>query len=83
MQKKFKLRVGSRGEIYTTEEIRRAVGIEPRTVVVAEVGEGQLTLKPEERIEHLLEKPRFQVLPICPKQMSKLRGGLAKDLGER
>jgi len=58
-------------------------GHKPRTVVVAEVGEGQLTLKPEERIEHLLEKPRFKVLPISPKQMSRLRRELAKDLGER
>ena len=83
MQKRVELTVGAKGEIYTTEEVRRAVGIEPRTVVVVEVGERQLILRPKETGEHLLEKPRFQVPPISPKQLSKLRRKLAKDLGER
>ena len=79
----MELKVGAKGEIYTTEEVRRAVGIEPPTVVVVEVGERQLILRPKESGEHLLEKPRFQVPPISPKQLSKLRRKLAKDLGER
>jgi len=83
MQKRLELTVGAKGEIYTTEELRRAVGIEPRTVVVAEVGEKQLILRPKESAEHLLEKPRFDVPPISPKQLSKLRRKLATDLGER
>ena len=83
MQKKVELTVGAKGEIYTTEEVRRAVGIEPPSVVVAEVGERQLILRPKESGEHLLEKPRFEVPPISPKQLSKLRRKLAKDLGER
>jgi len=83
VQKRVELAVGAKGEIYTTEEVRRAVGIEPPSVVVAEVGEGQLILRPKESGEHLLEKPRFEVPPISPKQLSKLRRKLAKDLGER
>jgi len=83
VQKRIELKVGAKGEIYTTGEIRRAVGIEPRTVIVAEVGEKQLILRPKESAEHLLEKPRFEVPPIGPKQLSKLRRKLAKDLGER
>jgi len=83
MQKRIELRVGAKGEIYTTDSVRRAVGIAPRTVVVAEVGDGQLVLKPKESAEDLLEKPRFKVLPVSPKQMSTLRGRLAKGLGER
>ena len=83
MQKRLELTVGAKGEIYTTEEVRRAVGIRPRTVVVAEVGEKQLILRPKERAEHLLEKPRFEVRPISPKQLTVLRKELAKDLGER
>lgn len=83
MQKKVELTVGAKGEIYTTEEVRRAVGIEPPSVVVAEVGEGQMILRPKESGEHLLEKPRFEVPPIRSKQLSKLRRKLAKDLGER
>jgi len=59
------------------------VGIQPRTVVVAEVGEKQLILRPKERAEHLLEKPRFEVPPIGPKQSTVLRKELAKDLGRR
>lgn len=83
MQKKVELTVGAKGEIYTTEEVRRAVGIEPPSVVVAEVGERQMILRPKESGEHLLEKPRFEVPPIRSKQLSKLRRKLAKDLGER
>jgi bifunctional DNA-binding transcriptional regulator/antitoxin component of YhaV-PrlF toxin-antitoxin module len=83
VQKRVELTVGAKGEIYTTEEVRRAVGIEPPSVVVAEVGERQLILKPKESGEHLLERPRFEVPPISPKQLSKLRRKLAKDLGER
>jgi len=83
MQKRLELTVGARGEIYTTEEVRRAVGIVPRAVVVAEVSEGQLVLKPKESAEHLLEKPRFKVMVISPKQLSTLRRRLAKDLEER
>lgn len=83
MQKRVELTVGAKGEIYTTEEVRRAVGIEPPTVVVVEVGERQLILRPKESGEHLLEKPRFEVPPISAKQLSTLRRKLAKDLGER
>jgi bifunctional DNA-binding transcriptional regulator/antitoxin component of YhaV-PrlF toxin-antitoxin module len=83
VQKRVELTVGAKGEIYTTEEVRRAVGIEPPSVVVAEVGERQLILRPKESGEHLLERPRFEVPPISPKQLSKLRRKLAKDLGER
>jgi bifunctional DNA-binding transcriptional regulator/antitoxin component of YhaV-PrlF toxin-antitoxin module len=83
VQKKLELTVGTKGEIYTSEEIRRAVGIEPRSVVVAEVGERQLILRPKESAEHLLEKPRFKVPPVSPKQLSKLRRKLAVDLGAR
>ena len=83
MQKKLELKVGTKGEIYTSEEIRREVGIEPRSVVIAEVGERQLILRPKESAEYLLEKPRFKVPPVSPKQLSKLRRKLAVDLGAR
>ena len=83
MQKKIELRVGAKGEIYTTNEVRRVVGIEAGAVVLAEVGEKQLILKPKERAEHLLEKPRFDAPPIGPKQDSESRRKLAMALGER
>jgi len=83
MEKRLELTVGAKGEIYTTKEVRRVVGIEPRTVVLAEVGERQLILRPKETARHLLEKPRFDVPPISPRRLSKLRRKLAKELGER
>ena len=79
----MKLKVGGRGEIYTTDEVRRAVGIEPRGIVVAEVQEKRLILRPEMRAEQLLEEPRFSVLPVSGKQMSKLRRKLTSELAER
>jgi hypothetical protein len=67
-QGKIELTVGAKGEIYTTNQVRRVSGTEPGTVVLAEVGERQLILRLEERAEHLLEKPRFDAPPIGPKQ---------------
>jgi bifunctional DNA-binding transcriptional regulator/antitoxin component of YhaV-PrlF toxin-antitoxin module len=79
----IELRVGGRGEIYTTGKVRRAVGIEPRSVVLAEVAEKQLILRPKEHAEQLLDKPCFSVPPVSAKQLSKLRRKLAIELGER
>jgi len=83
MQKKVELRVGGKGEIYTTDEVRRAVGIEPHTVVLAEVGGKQLVLRPKEKAEQLLEKARFDVRPIGPKELSRVRRKMAGELGQR
>jgi bifunctional DNA-binding transcriptional regulator/antitoxin component of YhaV-PrlF toxin-antitoxin module len=79
----FQLKVGTNGEIYTTDKVRRAVGIEPRSVVLAEVGEKQLILRPKQRAKELLDKPRFSVPPVSGKQMSKLRRKLATQLAQR
>jgi bifunctional DNA-binding transcriptional regulator/antitoxin component of YhaV-PrlF toxin-antitoxin module len=83
LQKNTELTVGAKGEIYTTNEVRRVVGIEPGTMILAEVDEKQLILRPKERAVHLLEKPRFEAPPVTPKQLSKLRKKLATTLGER
>ena len=78
-----RLVVGRKGEIYTTDDIRKAVGIEPGGEVLAEVGEGQLILRPREKATHLLEKPRFNLPPVREKELSKLRRKLARDLEGR
>lgn len=83
LQKRVELTVGSKGEIYTTNDVRRAAGIRPGTLVVAEVSEGQVTLRPKVRGEDLLEKPRIDAPPITPKQISKLRKELAAGLARR
>ncbi len=83
MRRRLELTVGAKGEIYTTGEVRRELGIEPATVLVAEVGEGQLILRPKETGERLLAKPRYDVSPVTPRQLSNLRKRLAKQLGER
>ena len=83
MQRRVKLAVGSRGEIYTTKEIRRAVGIEPRRNVLAEVVEGRLVLKPEETATTLLEREELKVPPISPARLSKFRRRLSKRLEGR
>ena len=79
----MELKVGTKGEIYTTYEVRRAVGIEPRGVVIAQVEEKQLILRPKMRGEQLLDKPRLSVPPATGKQMSKLRRKLVTELAER
>jgi bifunctional DNA-binding transcriptional regulator/antitoxin component of YhaV-PrlF toxin-antitoxin module len=79
----MELKVGTKGEIYTTDKVRRAVGIEPRSVLLAEVSGKKLILRPKERAEQLLDKPTLPVPPVSGKRLSKLRRELATDLAER
>lgn len=83
VRKSAELVVGLKGEIYTTEDIRLAVGIEPRSRLLANVEDRQLILRPKENGEDLLAKPRFDVPPIEPRQLSKLRKALAKGASRK
>jgi len=51
-----KLRVGSRGEIYTTKKIREIIGLEPSSEVLAIVTEDGLLIKPKKSLKSLLKK---------------------------
>jgi len=42
-----KLKVGARGEIFTTKEVRSLVGIKPSSEVIAIITKDGLLIKPE------------------------------------
>ncbi len=52
------LKVGKKGEIYTTKTIRKLTKIRVGGYVKAEVIEGKLILEPVKTVEDLLKKPK-------------------------
>ncbi len=63
--KTFKLRVGKRGEIYTTAELRRIVKLSPGGTILAKViAEGKILIEVVPTIEELLEKPKKSSLAL-------------------
>jgi len=58
------LKVGKRGEIYTTKVIRELAKIKEGSYVKAKVIEGKLILEPVRSVEDLLEKPKKVKLTV-------------------
>jgi AbrB family looped-hinge helix DNA binding protein len=50
-------RVGSKGELFTTKEIREKLGLKPNTKVVLRVEDGRLVVEPIPSLEQLLAEP--------------------------
>ncbi len=83
MSEKTELSVGMRGEIYTTKEIRKRVGLEPGEKVVATVEKGKLVIEPKPSAASLLKKPRVDAPPLDPEELSQLRRDLADKIETR
>jgi bifunctional DNA-binding transcriptional regulator/antitoxin component of YhaV-PrlF toxin-antitoxin module len=77
------LRIGKRGEIYTTHKVREKTGIVPGGRVKVTVEQGRLILRPQPSALTLLEKPRIGAGTISPAELSKFRQNLAKKLEAR
>ena len=80
---KIELKVGKRGEIYTTREVREKTGITPGGEVIASIEQGRLILRPKPTVVTLLKKPRIDAEPISPEGLSKFRRELAYELETR
>ncbi|MDI6691021.1 MAG: hypothetical protein QME50_04020 [Candidatus Bathyarchaeota archaeon] len=83
MSEKMELRVGKKGEIYTTHEVREKVGIMPGGKVLASIRGHELVVQPKLTALSLLEKPRINVEPLRLEELSKLRKELAERLEAR
>ncbi len=57
------LRVGKRGEIYTTSDIRAEIGIREGGSVLAYVERGKLVIRPLEPLEERIRKPILKLTP--------------------
>jgi bifunctional DNA-binding transcriptional regulator/antitoxin component of YhaV-PrlF toxin-antitoxin module len=83
MSETEELKIGKKGEIYTTKKIREKTGLTPGGKVIATVDKGQLTLKPKPTALNLLEKPRVNTKPLSPEQLSRSRGKIAEEIETR
>ena len=81
-EKKFILKVGKRGEIYTTASFRKITGIEANSKVLAIVTEDKVILKPKPSAIKLLRKPDIAP-PISPKEIAENREEVLKWLERR
>ena len=56
-----KLKIGKKGEIFTTKKIREALGLQPDTYVVASVIEDKLIIRRIPSLKELLENTFAEV----------------------
>jgi bifunctional DNA-binding transcriptional regulator/antitoxin component of YhaV-PrlF toxin-antitoxin module len=76
----FKLKVGKRGEIYTTAKLRRILNLKPGSTVIAKVvGEGKVLIEVTPTIEDLLERPKKVKLSV--EEIEKLSVEAQKEVG--
>jgi bifunctional DNA-binding transcriptional regulator/antitoxin component of YhaV-PrlF toxin-antitoxin module len=76
------LKVGKKGEVYTTKRVRKEAGIMPGSSVFATVKEGKVILERKPTVLDLLRKPRIGK-PVSQRELSKLRKELSRELEER
>ena len=83
MSDKTELSVGMRGEIYTTKEMRKRIGLEPGEKAIATVENGKLIIEPKPSAASLLRRPRVDAPPVDPGELSQLRRDLADRIETR
>ncbi|MBS7634241.1 hypothetical protein KEJ34_01910 [Candidatus Bathyarchaeota archaeon] len=79
----IEVKIGKRGEIYTTREIRERTGLVAGGKAIARIDDGKLIIQSKPSALSLLEKPRIDAKPVTPEEMSKLRRELAKEIEAR
>jgi len=72
------LRVGKKGEIYTTKDIREAIGIRPGGRVRALVKGLRLIIEPIPSIEDLIKR---DVVEISPDEAERISEELQREKG--
>lgn len=77
------LKIGKRGEIYTTREVRAKAGIVPGGRAVARVEGDQLIIQPKPTALSLLTEPRVNQTPVSSEKLSELRREIARELESR
>ena len=72
------MKVGSKGEIYTTKELREKVGIKRNSRVKATVREGKLIIEPIPTIEEVI---RSRVIELTPSEAEELSVKVQREAG--
>ncbi len=74
-----KLKVGARGEIFTTKEIREILGLKPSREVIAIVTKDGLLIKPKKSIKSLLKK-RQPINKISVKEFESISEEIQREI---
>ncbi len=74
------LRVGKRGEIYTTRELRELAGIREGGRVRARVERGRVIIEPLPTLEELIREP---VVEVSPEEAERLSEEAQREVGSR
>lgn len=83
MSEVVELKIGKRGEIYTTREVREKAGLIPGEKALAKVEEGRLIIQPKPTVISLLKKPRVNIKPVTSEELSELRREIAGEIESR
>ena len=78
MISEFILKVGKKGEIYTTKEIRKALGIKPGGSVRAIIKESKLIIEPLPTVEELIKD---EIVDLTPEEAEKISEEVQKEKG--
>lgn len=74
------LRVGKRGEIYTTKELRELAGIREGGRVRVRVERGRVIIEPLPTLEELVREP---VVEVSPEEAERLSEEAQRKVGSR
>jgi hypothetical protein len=80
---RIELKIGKRGEIYTTHKIRMKTGLTLGGRAIATIEGNRLIIQPKPTAITLLEKPRINPKPLSPEELSQLRRELAEEIETR
>ena len=83
MSEEVTIKVGRRGEVYTTAQLRRKIGLAPGAEVLAKVEGTALIIRAKPTALDLLRKDRIKAEPVKPEALSKLRRELAREIESR
>jgi len=76
----IEVKIGKRGEIYTTREIREKTGLAAGGKAKARIEGGKLVIQPKPSALSLLDKPRVAAKPVTPKEMAEHRRELSEEV---
>ncbi|MEX2688965.1 MAG: AbrB/MazE/SpoVT family DNA-binding domain-containing protein [Candidatus Njordarchaeum guaymaensis] len=74
----IKLKVGSKGEIFTTKEIRELIGLKPSSEVIAIVTKDGLLIKPKKSLKNFLRNCKT-LLKINVEELEKFSEELQEE----
>jgi len=79
----FELKIGRKGEIYTTKDVRERLNISPGDILMVFVEKGMMIAKKKTSALDLLDAPELASISVTPAEMDQLRKELNRFLEQR